>query len=174
MDERSRFNIKFDKILQILCSEIYDSPLSMLRENVQNAYDAILMRKKYDSSMGEGCIRVLIEGKSITVSDNGIGMTSEQLKKNYWTAGSSGKNNEYAKAAGVVGTFGIGAMANFGVCRQLKVITRHFESEETITSWVNKEDLSNEEECIHTSSTENQQNESGTSVIIDLDIILRK
>lgn len=169
MDERSRFNIKFDKILQILCSEIYDSPLSMLRENVQNAYDAVLMRKKYDSSMIEGCIQVLIEGKSITVSDNGIGMTLEQLKKNYWTAGSSGKNNEYAKAAGVVGTFGIGAMANFGVCRQLKVITRYCDSNETITSWVNKEDLSNEEECIHISSTENQRNESGTSVIIELD-----
>lgn len=169
MIEKSRFNIKFDKILQILCSEIYDSPLSMLRENVQNAYDAILMRKKYDPSMGEEYIQVFIEGKRIIVSDNGIGMTYEQLQKNYWTAGSSGKNNEYAKSAGVVGTFGIGAMANFGVCQQLKVITRYFESDETLTSWVNKEDLSNEEECIQTSLTENQLDEAGTSVVIELD-----
>lgn len=63
MIEKSRFNIKFDKILQILCKEIYDSPLSMLRENVQNAYDAILMRKKYDSAMKEGRIIVTINDK---------------------------------------------------------------------------------------------------------------
>ena len=169
MIKKSRFNIKFDKILQILCKEIYDSPLSMLRENVQNAYDAILIRKKYDLSMKEGCIRVIIDGKSISVLDNGIGMTQDNLNKNYWTAGSSGKNNEYAKAAGVVGTFGIGAMANFGVCQQLKVITRYYNSDLTITSWVNKDDLSHEEECIQTSLTENKLDEPGTTVEVELD-----
>ena len=169
MIKKSRFNIKFDKILQILCKEIYDSPLSMLRENVQNAYDAILIRKKYDPSMKEGCIRVTIDGKSISVLDNGIGMTQDNLNKNYWTAGSSGKNNEYAKAAGVVGTFGIGAMANFGVCQQLKVITRYYNSDLTITSWVNKDDLSHEEECIQTSLTENKLDEPGTTVEVELD-----
>ncbi len=169
MIEKSRFNIKFDKILQILCKEIYDSPLSMLRENVQNAYDAILMRKKYDSSMKEGRIIVTINDKSVTVSDNGIGMTQDNLNKNYWTAGASGKNNEYAKAAGVVGTFGIGAMANFGVCQQLKVVTRYFKSTDTITSWVNKDDLSHEDDCIQTSYSEDKLEEPGTTVIIDLD-----
>ena len=141
MINRSRFNIKFDKILQILCKEIYDSPLSMLRENVQNAYDAILIRKKYDPNMDEGVITISIDGKTIVVSDNGVGMSMENLNKNFWTAGASGKNNEYAKAAGVVGTFGIGAMANFGVCDDMKVVTRHYEDTATITSWVNKEDL---------------------------------
>lgn len=169
MIEKSRFNIKFDKILQILCKEIYDSPLSMLRENVQNAYDAILIRKRYDSSMEGGSIRVTIDGKSISVLDNGIGMTQDNLNKNYWTAGSSGKNNEYAKAAGVVGTFGIGAMANFGVCQQLKVITRYYNSDLTITSWVNKDDLSHDEECIQTSLTENKLDEPGTNVEVELD-----
>lgn len=169
MIEKSRFNIKFDKILQILCKEIYDSPLSMLRENVQNAYDAILMRKKYDPAMQEGYIHINIDGRTITISDNGVGMTQENLRKNYWTAGSSGKNNDYAKAAGVVGTFGIGAMANFGVCQQLKVITRHYESDVTITSWVNKEDLSHEEECIQTSITETRLEEPGTKVRVELD-----
>lgn len=169
MVEKSRFNIKFDKILQILCKEIYDSPLSMLRENVQNAYDAILIRKKYDPSMAEGHIIVTIDGKCITVSDNGIGMTQENLNKNYWTAGASGKNNDYAKAAGVVGTFGIGAMANFGVCQQLKVITRYVDSPDTITSWVDKESLSNEEECIQTEFNQDRLDEPGTTVIVELD-----
>jgi molecular chaperone HtpG len=42
--ERIAFDVQTDRILQILASEIYDSPKAFLRENVQNAYDAILMR----------------------------------------------------------------------------------------------------------------------------------
>lgn len=169
MTEKSKISINFNKILQLICKEIYDSPLSMLRENVQNSYDAILMRKRCDSSMQDGCIRVVIDNKKVIVSDNGIGMTTEQLQKNYWTAGTSGKNNDYARAAGVVGTFGIGAMANFGVCQQLKVVTRHYDSDMTITSWVNRDDLSKEDGCIHTSFDEEQLDKAGTKVIANLD-----
>ena len=169
MINRTRFNIKFDKILQILCKEIYDSPLSMLRENVQNAYDAILIRKKYDPDMDEGVITVNIQGKTIEVSDNGVGMSMDNLNKNFWTAGASGKNNEYAKAAGVVGTFGIGAMANFGVCDDMKVVTRHYEDTTTITSWVNKEDLANQDECIQTTIEGETLDAPGTKIIVTLD-----
>lgn len=169
MINRSRFNIKFDKILQILCKEIYDSPLSMLRENVQNAYDAILIRKKYDTNMDEGVICIDIEGKNIVVSDNGVGMSLENLNKNFWTAGASGKNNDFAKAAGVVGTFGIGAMANFGVCKDLKVVTRYFEDSKTITSWVNKDDLATQEECIQTTMEGEQLCSPGTKIVVNLD-----
>lgn len=169
MTVKSKISINFNKILQLICKEIYDSPLSMLRENVQNSYDAILMRKRCDSSMQDGCIRVVIDNKKVIVSDNGIGMTTEQLQKNYWTAGTSGKNNDYARAAGVVGTFGIGAMANFGVCQQLKVVTRHYDSDMTITSWVNRDDLSKEDGCIHTSFDEEQLDKAGTKVIANLD-----
>ena len=42
--ERIAFDVETERILQILSSEIYDSPKAFLRENVQNAYDAILMR----------------------------------------------------------------------------------------------------------------------------------
>ena len=42
--ERITFEVETTRILGILSSEIYDSPKAFLRENVQNAYDAILMR----------------------------------------------------------------------------------------------------------------------------------
>ena len=42
--ERITFDVETERVLQILSSEIYDSPKAFLRENVQNAYDAILMR----------------------------------------------------------------------------------------------------------------------------------
>ena len=117
---------------------------------MQNAYDAILMRQYIDKSETyKPQINIYIDNNQIIISDNGIGMNSESLKKNFWTAGSSGKNNREARAAGVVGTFGIGAMANFGVCSELKVISKAFEETRTYTTIVKKTELSLEEDCIH-------------------------
>ncbi len=42
--EKIKFQVETKRILEILSSEIYDSPYALLRENIQNAYDAILMR----------------------------------------------------------------------------------------------------------------------------------
>ena len=56
--------------------------------------------------------------------DNGIGMSADDLRNFFWTIGASGKRNAEAKAAGCVGTFGIGGFANFGVCSTLEVISQ--------------------------------------------------
>lgn len=166
MEENTKFKIKLDRVLEVLCSQIYDSPLALLRENVQNAYDAILMRNHVDySGAYNPSIIITIGGNELTISDNGIGMNSESLKKNFWTAGSSGKNNNEARAAGVVGTFGIGAMANFGVCSELKVVTRAYGEEKTYTSNVKKAELSLEEKCIHTVDYLDQRDDYGTTII---------
>jgi molecular chaperone HtpG len=42
--ERIAFDVETERVIQIFSTEIYDSPNAFLRENVQNAYDAILMR----------------------------------------------------------------------------------------------------------------------------------
>lgn len=166
MEENIKFKLKLDRVLEVLCSQIYDSPLALLRENVQNAYDAILMRQHVDrSDIYSPTINITIGEDGLTISDNGIGMDSESLKNNFWTAGSSGKNNNEARAAGVVGTFGIGAMANFGVCMELKVITRAFGEEKTYTSNVKKSELSLEEECIHTVDYLDKRDDYGTTII---------
>lgn len=166
MEENIKFNIKLDRVLDVLCSQIYDSPLALLRENVQNAYDAILMRKHVDKSDAyRPKIDITIGERELIINDNGIGMNSVSLKNNFWTAGSSGKNNSEAFAAGVVGTFGIGAMANFGVCSELKVITRAYGEEKTFTSSVRKVDLSLEKECIHTVDNLDRRDDYGTTII---------
>ena len=133
--ERIAFDVETSRILQILSSEIYDSPKAFLRENLQNAYDAILMRCTVEGTpLSERRIDVTVEGRTLTVQDDGIGMTDEVLKNNFWKAGSSGKKSELAQRSGVIGTFGIGAMANFGVCEALRVETRHIESDTTLIS----------------------------------------
>lgn len=147
--ERITFDVETSRVLQILSSEIYDSPKAFLRENVQNAYDAILMRcTAQQVPIEERSIKVTIEDGRLTVSDDGIGMPDSVLKDNFWKAGSSGKKSELAQQSGVIGTFGIGAMANFGVCTELCVETRHIESNVTLISTARRDDLKIAHDCI--------------------------
>lgn len=162
------FNIEISKVLDLLCSQIYDSPMSLLRENVQNAYDAILQRKHIDRTFHNPEIKITIEKNVITIRDNGIGMDDKKLKANYWTAGSSGKNNPEARAAGVVGTFGIGAMANFGVCTEINVETRLFDSDLTWISGVKKSDLSLSSNCIYINESNDSRADYGTTVRVNI------
>jgi molecular chaperone HtpG len=117
--------LKFDAdaMIHLLGVQLYDTPLAMLRENVQNAYDAILERMDKEAAFKDGIIKIEVVGDHITIIDNGIGMDEQGLQENYWTAGHSGKNNPESRKAGVVGHFGIGALANFGVCTRLEVNT---------------------------------------------------
>ncbi len=154
--------VKSERVIELFARDIYQSSLSLLRENVQNAFDAILMRKRTDA---EFCpvIKVQIDGDRVTVSDNGNGMTPEELEQNYWYAGNSGKNNEDAREAGVVGTFGIGAMANFGIAERLVVETESAKTGERSRSSVAKADLSINQECIDLTPLETR-GEPGTKV----------
>ena len=126
-EKRIAFKVEFSRILDLLADQIYQSPLALLRENTQNAFDAVRMRQA-EGHHFEAAIHVTVNDEHVVVTDNGIGMTSEEIESNFWYAGKSGKNSDAARAAGVVGTFGIGAMANFGVADELFV-----ESESAIT-----------------------------------------
>ena len=166
--ERIAFDVETSRILQILSSEIYDSPKAFLRENLQNAYDAVLMRCTAEGTpLSERRIDVTIDGRTLTVQDDGIGMTEEVLKNNFWKAGSSGKKTELAQRSGVIGTFGIGAMANFGVCESLHVETRHIESDTTLISSARREDLRIAQDCIDLERSTEDRN-PGTVITAEL------
>src|SRR5580700_1985836 len=95
------FQVETTRVLDILASEIYDSPLALLRENVQNAYDAIRMRFASSGTLSDGgTIEVTLNGDLLTIVDNGVGMTEQVLRENFWKAGSSGKHSEQARKAG--------------------------------------------------------------------------
>lgn len=156
------FYVEMNRIIELLARQIYQTPLALLRENAQNAYDAILMRK-YLGQAFNPLIAVTIESDRVVVSDNGIGMTKQELSNHYWRAGSSGKNTQEARAAGVVGTFGIGAMANFGVASELFVVTEPALGGERCTSRAVRETLSATQNCIEI-TTEAATGSPGTTV----------
>lgn len=164
------FQVETSRILEILASEIYDSPHALLRENVQNAYDAILMRADAgEMPLAQGRIAVQIDPRRLTIRDNGLGMDEDVLRNNFWKAGSSGKRTEAARRAGVVGTFGIGAMANFGVANSVQVQTRLAGQDVVLRSSALREDLSIQEECIRLEEVEDEQFETGTLITVLLD-----
>lgn len=145
--DRIPFQVDATRVITLLASQIYQSPFALLRENAQNAYDAVLMRRQVGDDF-EPRVDIRIEAKRIVVSDNGIGMTEKEVKDNYWRAGSSGKNTDEAAAAGVVGTFGIGAMANFGIADELTMETEAVGGECRFRTNAAKNRLSLREDCV--------------------------
>ena len=110
-------------MLRIISKQIYETPLAFIRENVQNAVDAIriqAVREGVSPDDERYAIKVLARSHDISVLDNGIGMSASDLENYFWTIGASGKRTDEALAAGCVGTFGIGGFANFGVCDELE------------------------------------------------------
>ena len=145
--EKIPFAVEISRVIEVLAAQIYPTPFALLRENVQNSFDAILLRR-HEGQNFNARIDVTIEPRCICVADNGIGMSREDLRNHFWRAGSSSKNTEDARAAGVVGTFGIGAMANFGMAEELHVETESARTNERTTCAAYRSTLSVTEDCI--------------------------
>ena len=145
--EKIPFAIEIGRVIELLAAQIYPTPFALIRENVQNAFDAILLRQHLGHQF-DPLIEVSVEPSRVHVVDNGIGMSRQDLREHFWRAGSSSKNTDEARAAGVVGTFGIGAMANFGIAEELIVETEAaVERERTVCS-ATRSTLSVTEDCI--------------------------
>ena len=162
-------SLKFDsnQMIRLLGGQLYDTPLAMLRENVQNAVDAIRMRMVKDNGFTPR-VDVNISINSVSIEDNGIGMSDETLRNNYWYAGNSGKNTPEAKAAGVIGHFGIGALANFGVCTELELSTRLYGSSTRCYSKAERARLN--EKSIILTKEEDHTDKYGTKITAKLEL----
>lgn len=161
-------SLKFDsnQMIHLLGVQLYDTPLAMLRENVQNSVDAIRERKKLDPRPFQPRINVTVSKEMVVIDDNGKGMTKDIIKNNYWTAGNSSKNTEQAQLAGVVGHFGIGALANFGVCSKLELSTRYFDSNIRLNSVAYRDKLSGDD--ISLDEVQDNSDELGTKIYVTL------
>lgn len=122
-----KVGIEFQSVLRAISKQIYETPLAFIRENVQNAVDAVRIQAlREDTSPGDERYRIdtTIGDRKVVVHDNGTGMSAGDLENFFWTIGASGKRTKEALAAGCVGMFGIGGFANFGVCDTLEVISQ--------------------------------------------------
>ena len=142
-----QFKAESKRLLDLMIHSIYTHKEIFLRELISNASDA-LDKLYYHSLNGEltGLSRdelsiglaVDKDTRTLTITDNGVGMSKEELEQNLGTIARSGslafkKDNEQKDDVDIIGQFGVGFYAAFMVADCVTVISRRFDSEE---AWV--------------------------------------
>ena len=141
-----KFKTESKKLLDLMINSIYTNREIFLRELVSNASDAIdklYLKSLTDSSVSVDQANLAInvgfdkDARTITVSDNGIGMTADELEKNLGTIAHSGSEEFKAAnaeaqgdAVDIIGRFGVGFYSAFMVAKEVSVVTRAWGSDE--------------------------------------------
>ena len=137
-----KFKTESKKLLDLMINSIYTNKEIFLRELISNASDAVdklnfksLTDSNVSVDQGDLAIRITADkdARTLTVSDNGIGMTAEELEKNLGTIAHSGSQEfkqENAEHQGddvdIIGQFGVGFYSAFMVASKVRVVSRAY------------------------------------------------
>ena len=141
--ETKAFQAESKKLLDMMIHSIYTHKEIFLRELISNASDAIdklYFKSLTDDSVGmskeDFAIRIDVDkdARTITISDNGIGMTAEELENNLGIIAASGSlgfktDNQLGDDQQIIGQFGVGFYSAFMVAKRVTVYTRAFGSD---------------------------------------------
>lgn len=145
---KKQFKAESKRLLEMMINSIYTHKEIFLRELISNASDAI--DKMYFKSLTDGtainrddfAINLAFDkdARTITISDNGIGMTKDELENNLGTIAKSGslafkKENETGDDVNIIGQFGVGFYSAFMVSKKVEVTSRAYGSNEAFM-WV--------------------------------------
>lgn len=142
--QTKEFKAESKRLLDMMINSIYTHKEIFLREIISNASDAIdklYFKSLTDTSVGmkksDFAINIAIdkENRTLTVSDNGIGMTEEDLENNLGTIANSGsfafkKDNDLGDDVDIIGQFGVGFYSTFMVAKEVTVVTKTFGSDQ--------------------------------------------
>jgi molecular chaperone HtpG len=140
---KKQFKAESRRLLDLMINSIYTHKEIFLRELISNASDAIdklyyksLTEKITGVSKKDFFIRIALDkdARTITIADNGIGMTKEELEDNLGTIAKSGsllfKNEEATEKAAskidIIGRFGVGFYSAFMVSSRIKVVSKAY------------------------------------------------
>ncbi|HIF60161.1 MAG TPA: molecular chaperone HtpG [Rhodospirillales bacterium] len=139
-EEKREFQAEVTKVLDLVINSLYSNKEIFLRELISNASDACdklryiaLTETKLIDPGTELAITLSVDKKtkSITVSDNGIGMNHDELIENLGTIAKSGTTDfleglsgDKKKDADLIGQFGVGFYACFSVADKVEVVSR--------------------------------------------------
>lgn len=147
--KKKAFKAESKKLMDLMINSIYTNKEIFLREIISNASDAIdklhymsLTDKdiKVDTSKFNIHITPDKENKTLTISDNGIGMTEEELENNLGTIAKSGssdfkENNEHKENIDIIGKFGVGFYSAFMVANKVEVISKKYGTDKA-SKWI--------------------------------------
>ncbi len=140
MAETKQFKAESKRLLDMMINSIYTHKEIFLRELISNASDAIdklyfksLTDDKVDMKKDDFCIFITSDKDNgvLTISDNGIGMTKDELENNLGTIANSGslafKNeNSGAEDIDIIGQFGVGFYSAFMVAKEVEVRSKAY------------------------------------------------
>lgn len=130
-----QFKAESQKLLSLMINSIYTNKEIFLRELISNASDAVdKLRFKglTDETVGSKEFAITLipnkEARTLTISDNGIGMTKDELENNLGTIAKSGsldfKTENVSEEIDIIGQFGVGFYSAFMVADKVTVISR--------------------------------------------------
>ena len=147
--EKHQFKAESQRLLDLMINSIYTNREIFLREIISNASDAIdklaytaLTDDKVGIARDDFAITIIRneDDRILTVSDNGIGMSREELEENLGTIAKSGSLGfkqamEKSEDIDIIGQFGVGFYSAFMVASSITVITRKY-GEDKAWKWV--------------------------------------
>lgn len=148
---KKQFKAESKKLMDLMINSIYTNKEIFLREIISNASDAIdklhyesLTNKdiKVNAKDFEIFVKPDKEKHTLTITDNGCGMTKEELENNLGTIAKSGslafkEEKEPQKDIDIIGQFGVGFYSAFMVASKIEVISKAYGSEEAY-KWVSE------------------------------------
>ncbi len=172
--EKGTISINTENIFPIIKKFLYSDHEIFLRELVSNAVDASQKLKKlasmgeFNGELGDLTVKVSVdkEAKTITISDKGIGMSAEEIKKYINQIAFSGakefleKYKDTQDTNQIIGQFGLGFYSAFMVAQNVEIITKSFR-DEPAARWIC--DGSTEFEI-----TQVEKAERGTDIILHI------
>ena len=146
---KGNINVSVENIFPLIKKFLYSDHEIFLRELISNATDATLKLKHLTSigeiktDYGQPKIEVKIdkEAKTLTIIDQGIGMTGEEVEKYINQVAFSGaeefleKYKDSAKDSGIIGHFGLGFYSAFMVAEKVEIITKSYKDEPAVR-WI--------------------------------------
>ena len=147
--KKKQFKTESKKILDLMINSVYTNRDIFLRELISNASDAIdklyyksLTEEKVNLNRDDFNIRIDLDkdNRIIKITDNGIGMTEEELDNNLGIIAKSGSSlfkeiNEKQKDVNIIGQFGVGFYSAFMVAKEISVVSKAFGSDKAY-EWI--------------------------------------
>ena len=194
-EENYRFQVNLGGMIEILSDHLYSSPDVYIRELLQNGTDAITAKRKWAASdivagdgsakagadasaadrrteeAQDGCIILEIEeGKKLTFTDNGLGLTESEIHQFLAIIGESSKRQlaDGELRSDYIGRFGIGLLSCFMVSDEIRMLTRSCKSGDApVLEWLGRPDGTYSIRVLESEETEAvNMPESGTQVIL--------
>jgi molecular chaperone HtpG len=173
--ETGKISVDTENIFPIIKKWLYSEKDIFIRELVSNACDAIAKLKKISlSEEFDGGTEYRVDltfnqtERTLTISDNGLGMTEDEIKKYINQIAFSGAN-EFAKKYSseenkteIIGHFGLGFYSSFMVSNKVEILSKSYKKDSKAVHWVS-------ESGIDFSISTTEKDDRGTRIILHLD-----